>query len=129
MLYDGGGKDNRPPCIELFNEKNAPTPVHTVRLEHLKFSDKSYRQPETHLVLSIKKEKHQLEFDNLEDKEDWVQSLCHVSPELWKQRASALETSDFDESESSLGMSDNLLYDSCDRGQCLAMVEVSVLLW
>ena len=119
VLYDGEVKDHKLPCIELYSEKNATTPLHTLRLELLKFSDKSYLQQEAHFVVSIKKEKHVFEFDTMEDKEDWVQSLCHVSPELWKQRARARESSNFEDSDSSLSMNDNLLYDSCDKGQCL----------
>lgn len=119
VLHDGGGKDNKSPYIELFSEANAATPLHTLRLEHLKFLDKSYLQQETYFVLSVKKEKHHLDFDSLEDKEDWVQALCHVSAELWKQRAQERESSSCDGSDNSLSMNENLLYDSFDKGQCL----------
>lgn len=119
MLYDGEVKDHKLACIELYSEKNGEALLHTLRLEHLRFSDKSYLQQEARFVVSIKKEKHVFEFDTVENKEDWVQSLCHVSPELWKQRASARGYSNFKDSDSSLSMNDNLLYDSCDKGQCL----------
>ncbi|XP_076437057.1 uncharacterized protein LOC143276445 [Babylonia areolata] len=116
VLYDGAGKTNRPPRIELFEEKDSGSPVHTIHLEHLKFSDKSFRQKENFFLLSIKKEKHHFQLENVEDKEDWIQSLCHVSEDLWQQRASFRESSEI-ESESAADMSENILYESCDEVQ------------
>ena len=117
VMYDGGDKSHKLPRIDLFEQKGAKSPVHSLSLEHVKFSDKTYRQPEDHFTLSIKKEKHVFQFESAEDKEDWVHSLCHVSKDLWQQRAKAIETSDFDDSESNMDMSDNLLYDSADKGE------------
>ncbi|XP_076437115.1 uncharacterized protein LOC143276484 [Babylonia areolata] len=118
VLYDGGGgKTERLPRIELFEEKTSGTPLLTIDLEHLKFSDKSHMHRDTVLVLSIKKEKHHFQFENVENKEDWIQGLCFVSEDLWKQQASSRESSEIENEGPSADMSENLLYDSCDNVQ------------
>ncbi|KAK7109439.1 mediator of RNA polymerase II transcription subunit 1.1-like [Littorina saxatilis] len=114
VLYDGGGRDNKPPRIQMYEEENTPDILHTIQLEQLKFSDKSFRQQDPLFALSIKKDKHQFTFQKIQDRDDWVQGLCHVSCELWKQRASAVETSDLDDADSTSDMTENMLYDSCD---------------
>ena len=45
-----------------------------------------------------------------------MQSLCHVSTELWKQRASAMPTLDGGSTEEVDSMMVNMLYDSCAKG-------------
>lgn len=118
VLYDAGGGDNRPPRIELYDEKNSPaSALHTLYLEQVKFLDKSFRHQETSFTMLIKKEKHFFEFESIDMKDEWVQALCHVSPDLWKQRASTLECSDQDNPEDAEDMNVNLLYDSYDKVQ------------
>jgi hypothetical protein len=117
VLYDAGGRDPRPPHIDMFDDKTCQGhPVHTINLEHLKFSDKSFRQRDPTFMLSVKKEKHHFEFDSLDTKDEWVQGLCHISPDLWKQRASSLDISDTDDQEEESDMRENLLYDSYEKG-------------
>ncbi|KAL8576296.1 hypothetical protein ACOMHN_006219 [Nucella lapillus] len=92
--------------------------VHVLALEQLKFLDKSYQQPETSLNLSIKKEKYQFQFESVRDRDDWVNSLCFVSSELWTQKASSTHIRDSKNSEPSEDMmKDNFLYDSCGTVQ------------
>lgn len=116
VLYDGGGKDDQPPNFVLYDESDQASPLHTIILEHLKFPDKSFRQPEPFFLLSIKKDKHQFQFEDVESKEEWVLSFCHVSQDLWKQWASGRESSVI-ESDNVDDMSDNLLYDSFSKAQ------------
>ncbi|XP_076460308.1 docking protein 2-like isoform X2 [Babylonia areolata] len=114
VLYDSSSK--RPPRIDLFADADATTPLHTLHLEHLKFPDKSHLHRDITFNLSIKKEKHQFQLVNVGDKFDWVQSLCHVSTDLWSQRASVADVEDSNKASAEV-MQENILYDSVSNGQ------------
>ncbi|KAK7494702.1 hypothetical protein BaRGS_00014100 [Batillaria attramentaria] len=117
VLYDSNEKDKLP-RIELFEEKTDSKPVKVIILERLKWVDKSYKHTEhPTFEISIKREKHHFTVGSQDDKDDWVQSLCHVDENLWKQHASDRDISETDESADADdgAMSENMLYDSCDR--------------
>ena len=68
--HDAQGPERKPPCVVVYDdcdESNRKV-KHTLTLEQVRFPDKSFLHHDNVLNITIKKEKHQFEFDSPQNK-------------------------------------------------------------